>query len=109
MGGTPLVCGQCRQCCVGPLRVPVLLNPATELGKYPHVSITGPSGATFHFLATNADTDCIFIGDAGCTIYETRPEGCRNFDCREVVDQPDLPPLIRVEALRRGQPKTEGV
>ncbi len=97
----PLICGLCSQCCRGPLRTPVLLNPKTELEKYPCVSIKMQSGRTFHFLASNDNTDCIYISARGCTIYSTRPEGCRNFDCRDHVNEPRLPERMRVEGLKR--------
>jgi Fe-S-cluster containining protein len=97
----PLHCGDCQECCRGPNRTPVLLNPKTELGKYPTVSIAVPDGPTFHFLSSRDSTDCPFVTDSGCAIYATRPEACRNFDCRDHVDDAALPSRMRVEALRR--------
>ena len=29
--------------------------------------------------------DCIFLGPAGCKVYDRRPATCQNFDCRRIV------------------------
>lgn len=33
-------------------------------------------------LKHQANGDCIYLGDHGCTIYDNRPRVCREFDCR---------------------------
>jgi len=36
-------------------------------------------------LAHKADKTCVYLGDNGCTIYDTRPFMCREMDCRVVA------------------------
>jgi Fe-S-cluster containining protein len=92
MADTPLVCGLCRECCVGP-RALEIDEPSWLYRTYQK------NGATL--LATGANGDCIYLEKNGCSIYECRPQACRDFDCRDYVEDARLPARMRVEALRR--------
>lgn len=35
-------------------------------------------------LKRHENGDCVYLGKAGCTIYERRPAVCRGFDCRNL-------------------------
>lgn len=53
------------------------------------------------YLARKPNHDCIYLTDAGCSIYDRRPIVCREWDCRNYVNHSNLPVRIRVEALKR--------
>lgn len=37
-------------------------------------------------LAHKADGDCFYLGDSGCTIQETKPQMCKDMDCRNIAN-----------------------
>jgi Fe-S-cluster containining protein len=43
-------------------------------------------GASFDEEGMEPELDgcCFFLKDNRCSIYKQRPEGCKNFDCRDV-------------------------
>ena len=51
------------------------------------------------FLETEEDGRCVYLGAAGCTIYERRPLLCRSFDCRKhylMLPRQDRDNLVRL-------------
>jgi Fe-S-cluster containining protein len=40
------------------------------------------NGVPMVALAVRENRDCIYLEEAGCTIYERRPAICRAYDCR---------------------------
>jgi len=69
-------CGTCQLCCKKTL---VLLVPEAgdDVGSYVTRSVEG-----VHMLATKANGDCFYLGEAGCTIHDRAPIMCKVFDCR---------------------------
>lgn len=53
------------------------------------------------YLATRASGDCVYLCSGGCSIYATRPNVCRSYDCRDYVTHPGMPLRIRLQAVRR--------
>lgn len=53
------------------------------------------------FLATRANGDCVYLCAGGCSIYDTRPNICRSYDCRDYATHPGMPLRIRLAAVRR--------
>ena len=53
------------------------------------------------YLATRDNGDCVYLCSGGCSIYETRPNICRSYDCRDYVTHPGMPLRIRLQAVRR--------
>lgn len=92
---SPLICGNCSQCCQGPDRELLLEEDEGMSDDYPYYVKSGR-----RYLMRKSNGDCIFF-DGGCTIYSDRPMACRLFDCRDYVNHPDLPERVRVEALKR--------
>ena len=92
MNGSPLICGLCRECCKGPRALEI----NERAGKYRTYQARGVV-----LLAQKPNGDCVYLRDTGCSIYDSRPKACRDFDCRDYVEDARLPHRIRVEALRR--------
>ncbi len=88
--GIRLICGSCRECCKGPRE---LLITETGYSSYEKDGMT--------YLATQKNGDCVYLFEGGCSIYEDRPQACQDFDCREYLDNPNLPERIRIEAVKR--------
>ncbi len=78
-------CNGCMECCKGPDRgLLVLLD-----GLHPGIKVER-CGA-YGFLARKLNGDCLYLGENGCTIYDVRPQECRQFDCREHIGDPFQP------------------
>lgn len=69
-------CGTCTECCKG--FDPIWLLPA-EMG-FKEQRIDGARALQHKF-----NGDCVYLGDKGCTIHETKPFACRLYDCRDAV------------------------
>ena len=69
-------CNGCTACC---RKDAVPLDPGEEL-RY-RSELAGPRW----ILAHKPNGDCVYLGDGGCTIHETKPNACRWYDCRKVV------------------------
>jgi hypothetical protein len=57
------------------------------------------TGNAVFLLATEANGQCVYLGAAGCTIYDRRPVLCRSFDCREhylILPRQDRDNLVRL-------------
>ena len=68
-------CGSCRACCY----MAVFLTP-WDTGDY----LTDHDGKT---LKKRPDGGCVYLDEAGCSIYERRPVACRAFHCGEFVSR----------------------
>jgi Fe-S-cluster containining protein len=74
-------CNGCTLCCH---RDAVRLLPADDASKYqtqPHEYMPGQL-----MLAHKPNGDCIYLGTHGCTIHETKPQMCREMDCRNLAN-----------------------
>lgn len=67
-------CGKCSACCH--TSVPIEPHDDPRLTEF----IEYTSG--YKRTKTKRNGDCIYLGPNGCTVYEYRPEICREFDCR---------------------------
>lgn len=36
-------------------------------------------------LAHKPNGDCVYLGDNGCTIHDSKPQMCREMDCRRIA------------------------
>jgi len=80
---TSVPCNGCTVCCrVG--HVP--LAPGEELRFR---SMLAPGGLRKLYgrwiLAHKPSGECIYLGDAGCTIHNAKPLACDRYDCRSEV------------------------
>jgi len=73
-----LPCESCTACCRGTLRA-VVIHPDENHARWE----TKPLGDLgYRILANEENGDCVYITDAGCSIWEDRPRDCRRYDCR---------------------------
>jgi Fe-S-cluster containining protein len=72
-------CGPCRACC----HMAVFLTPWDIGEDY----LTEHGGRN---LKRATDGACVYLGEAGCSIYERRPVACRAFHCGEFVRNANL-------------------
>ena len=83
-GMTEVPCSGCVECCRSGQGLFLHPERGDEVESYRHRAVTGrATGGTVFLLATEANGQCVYLGDAGCTIYERRPLICRSFDCRK--------------------------
>ena len=80
---TKLDCGACRKCCTGHQLIALVEedNPA----NYQCHEYAPGLWAVDH----NAEGDCIYLGEKGCTIWGRHPAVCRAFDCAALVKRMD--------------------
>lgn len=43
--------------------------------------------------------DCLYLGDEGCTIHETKPQMCREMDCRRITQAITWTQARKMEAM----------
>jgi len=89
---SPLLCGTCRECCLGPRELE-LHEPAFMYETYERDGVT--------YLANRENGDCVYLVAGGCSIYGRRPQACRDYDCRDYATHPGMPIRIRLQAVRR--------
>lgn len=89
-------CNGCTLCCQGDA---VRLEPE-DMGKgyatEPHPYIAGAV-----MLAHKPSGDCVYLGEAGCTIHDRAPSLCRAADCRSVALRYDFMSARRLHAMGR--------
>ena len=68
--------------------------------SYRHQVLTDQAtGNPVFLLATETNGQCVYLGAAGCTIYDRRPLLCRSFDCRKhylILPRQDRDNLVRL-------------
>jgi Fe-S-cluster containining protein len=69
----PLVCGECSACCK---TFPAIALTAEESPHY----LSSADGTS---LLIDSDGVCAYLINDGCSIYDTRPQACRSYDCRK--------------------------
>lgn len=80
-----LPCESCTACCRGPMRA-VVIHPDENHARWE----TKPLGDLgYRILANEENGDCVYITDAGCSIWDDRPRDCRRYDCRVEMDRLD--------------------
>lgn len=92
-------CGSCTLCCEK--LAPYLSPEEIASGLYP-LSLIQPSEQELHAnpeigpivtLYRKLEGGCGMFIDGKCSIYETRPKACRQFDCRK-GHHPTIPNMI---------------
>lgn len=73
-------CAGCTQCCRN--NEYVFLHADENLDKYAHDMVVMPNGRIRPALKHKENGDCVYLTEAGCGIYENRPQVCRHYDCR---------------------------
>jgi uncharacterized protein len=79
--GTNVPCGDCRGCCVSSYHIPIRVEDRAARVRVPQHWIVTASGRLM--MGFRDDGRCPMLGDdRTCTIYEFRPQACRDYDCR---------------------------
>ncbi|EJG5414317.1 YkgJ family cysteine cluster protein [Salmonella enterica] len=79
-------CAGCTACCKGDA---ISIHP--ELGDDTEAYQTVPhfmpqlAAKGVRMLAHDANRNCVYLGEAGCTIHGRAPALCREFDCRKMA------------------------
>lgn len=101
----PLKCGKCIQCCqwgdADSLR-PVLLPH--EVAHYQSELVHGLP----RLAAGAVIRECVYLDWDGCKIHDTRPQVCRDFDCRRLYqDTSEGHGLVFIKILLQGALRSE--
>ncbi len=79
-GGVDVPCGECRGCCRSSLFIPVHAEETESLRHIPRALLLPAAG---HWLmGHDKQGQCPMLVDNECSIYEHRPQACRDYDCR---------------------------
>lgn len=73
-------CNGCKLCCMGDA---VRLLPTDDPDLYktePHPVLKGSL-----MLAHQQNGECIYLNHSGCSIQETKPQMCKEMDCRNIA------------------------
>ena len=77
-------CGACRGCCTSSQFIHVRPQDTRTLAAIPkNLLVKAPGMADGHMvLGFSADGSCPMLLNSACSIYEHRPQTCRDYDCR---------------------------
>lgn len=76
----PVPCGGCTRCCRGPYVIPLLDH---EAPRFKHKE-KGDDGRWVipRVRPENGQEHCVYLGQDGCEVHDSRPNVCKMFDCR---------------------------
>lgn len=82
--GTVVPCGACRGCCTSSQFIHVRPQETRTLEVIPETLLVKAPGLADgnRVLGFSADGSCPMLLDGTCSIYEHRPQICRDYDCR---------------------------
>ncbi|HEY8538280.1 MAG TPA: YkgJ family cysteine cluster protein [Steroidobacteraceae bacterium] len=82
--GTDVPCGDCVGCCVSSYFIPVRPRDKGAIARIPVELLVRRPGrrGTEAVLGYRDDGTCPMFSGGRCTIYEDRPQTCRDYDCR---------------------------
>jgi len=95
---TGVPCDGCTECCRNNQGLFLHPEQGDDVESYRHHVATDRAGNPVFLLAT-ANGACVYLGPAGCTIYDRRPLLCRSFDCRKhylILPRQDRDNLVRL-------------
>lgn len=83
-GGTQVPCGACVGCCISSYSILVRPEDTRALAAIPaHLLTNAPAfGAGVKAVGYLRDGTCPMLHAGQCSIYEHRPQTCRDYDCR---------------------------
>lgn len=73
-------CNGCTRCCHNDLIRLLPSDDPTQYRTIPHPYRRGAKA-----LAHKPDGDCVYLGKNGCIIHATKPQMCREMDCRRIA------------------------
>ena len=82
--GSDVPCGDCRGCCISGYSVQIRPHDAGARALIPAELLATVQGFARDelTLAARPDGTCPMLRDNECSIYESRPQTCRDYDCR---------------------------
>jgi uncharacterized protein len=82
--GTDVPCGDCVGCCVSSYFIPVRPTDTRALERIPtELLVNSPgTGGRNLLMGYREDGTCPMLASGKCTIYDARPQTCRDYDCR---------------------------
>jgi uncharacterized protein len=82
--GADVPCGSCVGCCVSSYFIPVRAQDTAARARIaPELLVHAPGQPPdHHMLGYRADGHCPMLEQGRCTIYDDRPQTCRDYDCR---------------------------
>jgi Fe-S-cluster containining protein len=82
--GTDVPCGACRGCCRSSMFIHIGPEEEETIRRIPKgLLFEAPGLPTGHVLMGYGDRgQCPMLSDGECSIYEYRPQTCRDYDCR---------------------------
>jgi Fe-S-cluster containining protein len=78
--GTSVPCGDCRGCCVSSYHIPLREQDGPAKARVPPQWIVHAPGSVM--MGYRGNGLCPMLQDGSCSIYEDRPQSCRDYDCR---------------------------
>jgi hypothetical protein len=96
---TEVPCGGCTECCRSNQGLFLHPEQGDDVESYQFRVVSGHGGNPVFLLATTHSGACVYLGSAGCTIYDRRPLLCRSFDCRQhylILPRQDRDNLVRI-------------
>jgi len=82
--GSDVPCGDCRGCCISGYSVQIRPHDERARALIPEEMLFSALGVARNELtmAPRPDGTCPMLLDNECSIYEGRPQTCRDYDCR---------------------------
>lgn len=82
--GSEVPCGDCRGCCISGYSVQIRPQDTAARALIPAELLARVAGFAADELTLGARPDgtCPMLRDNECSIYESRPQTCRDYDCR---------------------------
>ena len=82
--GADVPCGACNACCRASYFIHVAPADGAALNKIPQALLfPAPGRPPGHkLMGYNAQGECPMLSDGRCSIYSSRPQTCRDYDCR---------------------------
>jgi uncharacterized protein len=82
--GSDVPCGDCTGCCISGYSVQIRPHDRDARAAIPPELVVSALGVTRNELtmAARPDGTCPMLSGSQCTIYQDRPQTCRDYDCR---------------------------
>ena len=82
--GNDVPCGDCVGCCTSSYYIPLRPRDVAVLEQVPAAFLTKSQDQPFsHWLMGHrTNGHCPMFAGQGCSVYATRPQTCRDYDCR---------------------------
>lgn len=82
--GSNVPCGDCVGCCVSAYYIPLRLQDRAARALIPADFVVQVSGQPQEhaMMGYREDGTCPMLSSGKCTIYDHRPQTCRDYDCR---------------------------